>query len=301
MVRNVLWGGDPNKPAAAGAHGHLHPRKSFEKWKEEVRLRSCAWTNSDLDGARELRRCVVEIDLERQLTRARHAVRVRDDLVAVVSHDLRNPLSVIQMQTALLLNSTVRAQDEPVRRLRAAAERTQRAIDRMNGLITSLLDLAKIEAGRFELSRRPEIVHDVLVEAIAVVRPLAEAKHVAIDEVIDESCVASVDRERFFQVVADIIGNAIKFTPENGRIMVESGATDDELIVSIADTGPGIPDDAIEHVFERYWQAPRSKRRTGSGLGLYIAKGIVEAHGGRIWVDRAQTGGAMFRFTIPCA
>ncbi len=300
MIHTVFWGGDPRKPAEADPHTRLHPRRSFESWKEEVRLRARPWTVSDLDAAEELRRRAVEIDLDRQLVRAHHAVRARDDLMAVVSHDLKNPLHVIQMQAALLLRSTVQEDDEPARRLRASAERIQRAVDRMNSLITDLLDLAKIEAGRFSLQRRQEHLRDLIEEALVIVHPLAEAKHIEIASELLDSCAVHVDRERMFQVFSNIIGNAIKFTPDGGTITVVTQQVAGELWISIADTGPGIAEEAMKHVFDRYWQAPRSQRATGSGLGLYIARGIVEAHGGRIWVERAPSGGAKFTFTIAC-
>ena len=168
----------------------------------------------------------------------------------------------------------------------------------MNALITDLLDLAKIEAGRFELQPRRTPVPDLVREALGILRPLAEAKHIQIVDDVGASGVANVDRDRMFQVFSNIVGNAIKFTPDGGTITVAVREIDAELRISIADTGVGIADDAMHHVFDRYWQEPRS-RRDGSGLGLYIAKGIVEAHGGRIWVERDPSGGAKFTFTIP--
>jgi light-regulated signal transduction histidine kinase (bacteriophytochrome) len=299
LVETVFWGGDPRKPAQADGDAELHPRRSFEKWKEEVR--SCAerWSQADIDAVEELRRTAVEIDLVRQLDRARKAVRVRDDLVAVVSHDLRNPLSVIQMQTALLLRATVDREDEPTRRLRGSVERIQRSVDRMNSLITDLLDLARIEVGRFELQTRPEDVQELVDEALVIVRPLAEAKRVVIMEDAVASAPVDADRERVFQVISNLVGNAIKFTPEGGKISLSAEQRDREVFVSVSDSGPGIAEDMRKRVFERFWQAPAAARASGTGLGLYIAKGIVEAHGGRIWVDRAPDGGARFTFTLP--
>jgi chemotaxis family two-component system sensor kinase Cph1 len=207
---------------------------------------------------------------------------------------------VIQMQTAMLLRSTTNDEGEPGRRLRATTERIQRAVDRMNALITDLLDLGRIEAGRFELQLRRESVNEIIDEALVIMRPLAETKRITIEEAHLGSGDARVDRERIFQVLSNLIGNAVKFTPDGGRITVETTRVASELWVSVADTGPGIEEEAMKHVFDRYWQAPRSQRPTGSGLGLYIAKGVVEAHGGRIWVERAAVGGAKFTFAIPC-
>ncbi len=183
---------------------------------------------------------------------------------------------------------------------RAHAERIQRAVDMMTRLITDLLDLAKIEAGRLELQRRREQLHELIDEALVLFRPLAHAKQIEIIEPHMDPCSALIDRERMLQVLSNLIVNAVKFTPKGGRINVETRRTDGEQRVTISDTGPGISDEIRKHVFNRYWQSPGASQTSGSGLGLYIAKGIVEAHGGRIWVERAMSGGAQFTFAIPC-
>lgn len=300
IVHTVSWGGDPDKPAIAfaGEGARLHPRRSFELWKQEVRLRSRAWTSSDLEAATELRRRSIELDLERQVSRERKAVRARDDLVAVVSHDLKNPLGVIQMQAALLLRNAQPGDEEPSRRLRASAERIQRAVERMNALIHDLLDLAAIEAGRFTLHRRPEEVRDVVDEALMILRPLADNKRISLEEHVIDAPRVELDRERFFQVLSNLVGNAIKFTPEGGTVSVRTEQHGEELLFTVSDTGPGVAADQLPHVFDRYWQAGLEQRK-GSGLGLYIAKGIVEAHGGRIWVEPPGAGGASFKLTLP--
>jgi two-component system, chemotaxis family, sensor kinase Cph1 len=300
LVHEVVWGGDPHKPAAIDPQLRMHPRKSFENWKEEVRLHARRWTAADLEAAEDLRRTAVEIDLCRQLDRAERAVRMRDDLVAIVSHDLRNPLFAIQLQTAKLLRSSVPEQDDAARGLRSVAESVQRSADMMSGLITDLLDLAKIEAGRFDLETRHEKLHELVDEALILLRPLAQAKKIELVHERIDLCAAHVDRKRMFQVLSNLIGNALQHTPEGGKITVETRRTDDEQWVEVSDTGPGIPQEVIDHVFDRYWQAPAASRATGSGLGLYITKGIVEAHGGRIWVERAMHGGARFTFALPC-
>jgi signal transduction histidine kinase len=296
MPSTVHWGGDPRKPVETDGRTRIHPRRSFALWKEEVRLRSSPWTASAIEAAQELRRSAVEIDLEHQLLREQIAVRARDDLVAVVSHDLKNPLGVIQMQVALLLNASG-SNDEPSRRVRTSVERIQRSVDRMNALIHDLLDLAKIEAGRFAVRCRPEASSDMVEEALIVLRPLAETKRIEITPELCDATQVHADRERVFQVLSNLIGNAIKFTPEGGRIDVSTRRCDGELLFTVADTGPGIAEEQLPNVFNRYWQEHRASRE-GSGLGLYIAKGIVEAHGGRIWVETRAGGGAQFNFTL---
>jgi light-regulated signal transduction histidine kinase (bacteriophytochrome) len=299
VVQTVFWGGNPHEPAEVGLCARIHPRRSFQKWKEEVRLKARPWTVSDVEAAEELRRSAIEIDLARQLERARRAVHVRDDLMAVVSHDLRTPLNVVQLQTSLLLRSTAEDAGEPARRLHASAERIQHAVTRMNSLITDLLDIARIEAGRVELRHRRTHVPDLIDDSLIILRPLAEAKHIVLVEKYRDSYTVCVDRERIFQVLANILGNAIRYTPEGGSITIETKRVAGDVWISIADTGPGIAEEAMKHVFDRYWQAPQTRRATGAGLGLSIAKGIVEAHGGHIWVEQAPSRGAKFTFAIP--
>lgn len=298
LVRDVSWGGDPRKPIEPDPAMRIHPRRSFERWKEEVHLRSWPWSASDLEAATELRRTAVELDLGRQVVREQRAVRARDDLVAVVSHDLRSPLGVIQMQASLISTQAAALGDTgQATRLRQGADRIGRAVDRMTALISDLLDLAKIEAGRFEVHAQSEHIRDVVDETLSIVRPLAEAKQISIADDLESALVAA-DRERIYQVLSNLIGNAIKFTPPGGAITVHAERRGAELVVSVSDTGPGIAPDEIAHVFDRYWQARRADH-AGAGLGLYIARGIVQAHGGRMWVESPPGAGAHFYFTLP--
>jgi signal transduction histidine kinase len=170
----------------------------------------------------------------------------------------------------------------------------------MNALVNDLLDLAKIEAGRFELHRQDESVEEVVEEALVLLRPLAEAKHITLEAEVPPAVMVNVDRERVFQVLSNLVGNAIKFTPEAGRVTLHVTADERSVRFVVTDTGPGIPASQREHLFNRYWQAP-AKSKAGSGLGLYIAKGIVEAHGGAIWFEPPSSGGASFHFTLPSA
>jgi signal transduction histidine kinase len=276
----------------------IHPRRSFALWKDKVRLHSWPWSACNLEAAAELRRTALELDLGRQVVREQRAVRARDDLVAVVSHDLRSPLGVIQMQAALIPQHAAALGDtEDAARLRQSAERIGRAVARMSALIRDLLDLAKIEAGRFEVHAQPEHIRDVIQETVSLMRSLAESKQITIADDL-ESAIVAVDHERIFQVLSNLIGNAIKFTPEGGTITLHAERSGAELVITVADTGPGIAPDEIDFVFDRYWQAQRTGK-AGAGLGLYIARGVVEAHGGRMWVESPPGAGARFHFTLP--
>ena len=298
QVQTVHWGGDPRKPTEVDANLRPHPRRSFDLWKEEVRGQSERWTPSELDAAEALRRDAVEIDLERQVARERRAVRAREEIVAIVSHDLRSPLTAIGMQ-ATLLRRGAQGDDEASARLREGVDRIRRAADRMNALIRDLLDLSKIEAGRFSVEARREELDEVLDGATLVLRPLATAKGIELTEQRVDTPPVFADRERIAQVLFNLVGNAIKFTPEGGHVTLRAERRGDEVAISVADDGPGIPADQLPHVFDRYWRA--GGERESSGLGLFIAKGIVEAHGGRIEARSKPGVGTVLTFTVPVA
>ncbi|HXU74557.1 MAG TPA: ATP-binding protein [Polyangia bacterium] len=301
IVRTVTWGGDPRKPVEADRGMRLHPRRSFEQWKEEVRDTSRRWSASDVEAADEVRRALVEIDLDRRLAREQRAVQLRDDLVAIVSHDLRNPLGLVHMQSSLL----IRAAAAPMRadawqRIHDGAERIRRAAERMATLIRDLLDVAKIESGRFQLQIRPEPIADIVNENILMIVPQATAKNISVQQEVLADGIVRADRERVFQILSNLLGNAVKFTPNGGTVKVRVETRGREVLFTVADTGTGIAPDDAQHVFERYWHRNRGAKE-GTGLGLFIAKGLVEAHGGTIWVESARGAGARFMFTLPQA
>ncbi|AUX42499.1 histidine kinase [Sorangium cellulosum] len=303
VVQTVRWGGDPSKAikVEGDAHGtRLHPRRSFEIWQDVVRCKSVPWRDGDREAAVDVRRSAIEVDLGRQVARERLAVRARDDLVAVVSHDLKNPLSVIRMASSMLEVPLAAERSEPMRRMRGIVERIQRSADRMETLIHDLLDLAKIEAGRFAVSPRPARALTLLDEVLLVLLPLAEVKRISVSRSVPEDLNVRADPERFFQIMSNLIGNAVKYTPEGGAIQIEARRTHAGAQFLVRDSGPGIPAAQQARLFERYWQARRGTTN-GSGLGLYIAKGIIEAHGGKIWVESEPGRGSSFLFSMPLA
>ena len=294
MVRTVNWAGDPTKTVEVSVDGsRYHPRHSFEAWKQVVRARARPWRLAEIEAAEDLRRRAIELDLAKQITRAEEAVHHRDEMVAILSHDLKNPLNVIQLSAAV-----VRQQVSGDARAENAVKVVERAVGRMNSLILNLLDLAKIEAGRFELSLQPYLASRLVTDAFVTLAPLAESKSIRLT--CDDGGDASVhtDAERFFQVLSNLVGNAIKFTPAGGAVTVSVLATEREVRFAVRDTGPGIVAVELAHIFDRYWQARRGSS-AGAGLGLYIAKGIVEAHGGRIWAESTVGHGATFYFALP--
>ncbi len=171
----------------------------------------------------------------------------------------------------------------------------------MNRLINDLLDFAKIENGTFVLERRPQNVMGLLEESVALFGPAAAEKPVTLSMAPPEwPCYVTADYDRVMQVLGNLIANALKFTPAEGWVTVGVACSGEEVIFSIADTGPGIPPEHIPYLFDRFWQA-RKTQSMGTGLGLAIVKGIVQAHGGRIWVESQLGKGTRFLFTLPVA
>jgi chemotaxis family two-component system sensor kinase Cph1 len=296
FIQTVSWGGDPNKPFAADSGHRLRPRHSFALWQEEVRLRSHPWTASNLEAADELQRRAIEVDIARRFLGEQRAVQARDDLLAVVSHDLRGPLSAVLLQTEVMLHLTG-AGDKGADVLRGSAERIRRSAAHMKALTDDLLDLASIEAHRFTLRLKSMESRELVEEALLDASPLAEAKRITLAVELIDVPRLEADPERIFRVLSNLLGNAIKFTPEGGTITIRTERRGDNLSIAVADTGPGIAADQLPHVFERYWKA-QSTSQPGSGLGLYIASGIVEAHGGKIWAE-SSADGSRFTFILP--
>ena len=298
VLGSIAWGGNPNKAVELGAGRRPHPRRSFALWMEEVRLHSAPWTASDLEAADELRRYALEIDLERQVARGQRAVRARDEVLAIVSHDLRNPLWVIDLQARELLSANAASSD--LSTLREGALLTKRAVAQMSSLIDNLLNRAAIEAG-LPLRVQPLAVRQTVEEVLETLRPLAEAHALTLVAELDGDASMLADRDRFYQVLSNLIGNAVKFTPAGGRITLRAEPRDHEVIFTVADTGPGIPPEELAHIFARYRRVQNGERREGVGLGLFVVKGIVEMHGGQIRAASAPGEGATFVFSLPRA
>ncbi|WP_437969183.1 ATP-binding protein [Sorangium sp. So ce260] len=226
---------------------------------------------------------------------ARKAVTARDDLMGIVAHDLRNPLSAITLKAARLRRT---ADSEGVRQ---QAESIEHVAKRMEHLIRTMLDAATMEAYKFSVTPAPCAVDDLLGETLELFGPLAESKQVRFEQSVTEpGLVIHAERDRVIQVLSNLLGNALKFTPRGGRVTLSVEKEGTMARFAVIDTGPGIPRENLSSIFERFWKdvAPGEK---GTGLGLYIAKGIVDAHGGRIWVESEVGDGARFYFTLPIA
>jgi signal transduction histidine kinase len=168
----------------------------------------------------------------------------------------------------------------------------------MEGLIRSMLDVTTIESGHFTVRPQTCEVEDLLKETTEMLAGIAAPKQVILECVPTTVVNVRADKERVLQVLGNLVGNAIKFAPKGGRVEVAAARIDNEVRFSVTDNGPGIDREHLAHVFDRFWKHEAGGKK-GTGLGLFIAKGIVEAHGGRIWVDSEPGHGATFRFTLP--
>jgi signal transduction histidine kinase len=231
--------------------------------------------------------------MKNTLAHARHEQARRSDVLGMVTHDLRGPLSVITVNAQWIDEST---KDDSIRE---AAQEVTRAAARMQRLLTDLLDVARIESGAFRIVKREHDIGALVTEVFQSYRPLfAERRILFTVEVPTSAVVASFDHDRIVQVLSNLLGNAMKFTPPGGTTTLHVAPGPRQVEFVLEDSGPGIHPDALPHLFERFWQIDSDTRR-GLGLGLYICKNIVEAHGGRIWADSDFGKGATLRFTLP--
>jgi sigma-B regulation protein RsbU (phosphoserine phosphatase) len=228
---------------------------------------------------------------------AEAAVNARDEVLRIVAHDIGNSLSAVKIH-AMVLERTLPPGDVEARKRTEAIRHLTQQMDRLR---QDLLDVAAIEAGRLSFEPHETALAEVVDDVLGTVAGMAGEKALRV-----ESCVSAdlpavwADRERLHQVLSNLVGNAVKFTPAEGRIRVSAALDGEEVRVAVEDTGPGIPAEHLENVFDRFWQA-RSTRRAGAGLGLAIARGVVQAHGGRIGARSEVGRGTTFEFTLPVA
>lgn len=254
------------------------------------------YRDDDLRFAEELaRRLSISIENARLYRASERALRARDEVLGIVAHDLRNPLGIIMLQSGMLCS---RADSAATKK---AGERIQRSATRMSRLIRDLLDITRLEAGGLELDRDRISTRDVVLESLESQRPLAAAAEIELRvDLASDLPDVWADRDRLLQILENLVGNAVKFTPGGGTIVIGASARDGEVLFRVADTGKGIAAEDVPHLFDRFWQG-RQGRRHGAGLGLQIVKGVAEAHGGRVWIDTALGRGSTFFFTIPRA
>ncbi len=229
---------------------------------------------------------------------ARRATRARDDVLAIVAHDLRNPLNTIVMAAGALGPP----HGEAERRSERPAVFIERAAMRMNRLIEDILDVSSIDAGQLSMELGEVAPGEIIAEAIESQQPIAAAASLELRQDVSVRLpLAEANHDRLLQVFENLIGNAIKFTKPSGQITVGAAPRDGEVLFWVSDTGSGIAEHDLPHVFDRFWQGGKRKQGPGSGLGLPIVKGIIDAHKGRVWVRSSPGHGSTFFFTIPTA
>jgi signal transduction histidine kinase len=234
---------------------------------------------------------------QRDHANAAQRFATRNEFLTIVSHDLRGPLMTISGVAALMEQQA--PADETGQRIRGWADRVLRSVGVMERLIGDLLDFGSFEDGQLRVAAERLDVRSLIQGAIDAFHGVARAKGLSLEaDLPADPVIAKYDPHRMLQVLSNLIHNAIKFTPAGGSIRIRVARAGTFCLVSVSDTGVGIPDGALTAIFERFRQLDRSDR-TGLGLGLYISQWIIEAHGGRIWAESQEGRGTTFHFTLP--
>src|SRR5262245_12442052 len=238
--------------------------------------------------------CGLVSSLQAARSRADSATRSRERVLEIVAHDLRSPLTAIKALGEVL------ARENPA--IRPRVERIDRAVGRMDRLISQLVDATRIGHGELTVTTRPEPASSMVAETVDLYAQTARERQIVLEATdLPEAALVQADRDRVMQVLGNLVGNALKFTAQGGRVMLSvgqgSGGDRQAVLFSVADTGAGIDAADVPHVFEQYWKHDAQ----GTGLGLFIARSVVQAHHGRIWVESKPKVGTTFFFTLPVA
>jgi two-component system phosphate regulon sensor histidine kinase PhoR len=234
--------------------------------------------------------------LVQDLTRLRRLETVRRDFVSNLSHELRTPLASLRALAETLQDGAL---DDPPAALRFV-DQIQVEVDALTQMVNELLELSKIESGRFALDRSPVAAYDLLASASQRMQLQAERANLVLRvECANDLPTVQIDAQRLEQVLVNLIHNSVKFTRPGGEIVLFAEPDEGSVRFAVRDTGLGIPADEVPRIFERFYRVDRSRAGNGTGLGLSIAKHIVEAHGGRIWAESREGAGSTFYFTIP--
>ena len=302
--REDVAAGKPQRELAAAVRNGQYREEGWRVRRDGSRFQADTTVtplfdpDGTLRGFAEVTRDVTE---RKQAEEAReHAIHAREEILSLLSHDLQNAVNALSLNTQLLLR--VEPANEREARMRGYGQIVDRSAESMKRLIRDLLDLRQIEGGGFSIDPHPEDVVSLVEDAIEPMHVLAEEKSVRLETRIDRSSGSALcDRERIVQVLHNLVGNAIKFVPAGGEVVVETAPNRPRVRFAVGDNGPGILPEHLPLVFDRNWQAPSNALRRGSGLGLFIVKTIVEAHEGQAWVQSTPGAGTSFFFTLPTA
>jgi histidine kinase len=224
---------------------------------------------------------------------------MRRHLIGDVSHELRTPLTAIKGSMEGLMDGVLPATNETYQLIHSEA-------NRLNRLVDDLQELSRVEARAYDLDLRPVGVSSLSQTVTKRLAPHFESKHISLDlELAPDLPHVLADEDRAMQVLTNLTGNALQYTPEGGRVIISAKRIDDEVQIAVRDTGIGIPPEHLSHIFDRFYRVDKSRSRQaggGSGIGLTIARALVEAHGGRIWAESSgEEQGTTFTFTFPIA
>jgi signal transduction histidine kinase len=228
----------------------------------------------------------------------REGLRTREDWLAMVAHDLRQPLAATSLSVAALLRHTSTPEVDELQRMRRHYAVIQRAIIHMERMVGDLLDVSRLESGNFAVQLAPCSMVDILQQGAELLSPIAAERDIRLEVArVLSPCMVHCERDRILQVLSNLVGNAIKFSSPGGSIVVGCDIGQEEVVVAVRDAGPGIPEEHLSHVFDKYWQGQRSGG--GLGLGLPIVRSIISAHGGRVWLESDVGRGSTFYFSLP--
>jgi two-component system phosphate regulon sensor histidine kinase PhoR len=234
--------------------------------------------------------------LFQDLTELRNLQTTRRELIGNISHEFRTPLAGIKAMVETLCGGAV----DDKKAARDFLTRVDSEVDRLTQLVAELTELSRIETGKAELKEEPVNLNKLAEEVITQLSPQAERQKLAIGKKLDADLPSVLaDKDRVRQVITNLVHNAIKFTPPGGRITVTTRTLEGSAVVNIADTGVGIPKEDLPRVFERFYKGDKARAGEGTGMGLAIAKHVVEAHGGSIWVESEEGKGSTFSFSLP--
>jgi len=226
--------------------------------------------------------------------------RSKDEFMSMINHELKTPLVPIKGYTDMLLMPKIMG--DLNEKQKKAINSISYNIGKLELLISDILDVYKLDMGKFKLSKKDVDVNQLITSNMLEFKPLADQKNIKIDADIQYNGVVYCDQRRIDQVITNLIKNAIDFVPADiGMIMLHVSKKENQIIFSVEDNGIGIPANKVDGLFKKFYQidTSMSRKHGGTGLGLAISKGIIEAHGGEMWVDREYTGGAKFIFTLP--